>query len=111
MEDFYDDLGNSPYKTAANALTAAGVLSGRSDGLFAPGDILTYGQLLTVMTRFASPPENFAPFTSEQSHWASEAFQIAVEVGWFPDLPVNLDAPATYGAFIDLLSRVFEIDT
>ncbi len=111
MEDFYDDLGNSPYKTAANALTAAGVLSGRSDGLFAPGDILTYGQLLTVMTHFASPPENFVPFTSEQSHWASEAFQIAVEVGWFPDLPVNLDAPATYGAFIDLLSRVFEIDT
>ena len=111
MEDFYDDLGNSPYKTAANALTAAGVLSGRSDGLFAPGDILTYGQLLTVMTRFASPPENFVPFTSEQSHWASEAFQIAVEVGWFPNLPVNLDAPATYGAFIDLLSRVFEIDT
>lgn len=111
MEDFYADLGNSPYKTAANALTAAGVLSGRSDGLFAPGDILTYGQLLTVMTHFASPPENFVPFTSEQSHWASEAFQIAVEVGWFPDLPVNLDAPATYGAFIDLLSRVFEIDT
>ena len=105
----YSDMDNSPYKTAASVLTAAGILNGQSENTFAPGDILTYGQLLSIMTRFAEPPKTFVPFITEHSHWAEAALQTAVAVGWFPDLPVNLDAPATYGSFVDLLSRVFEI--
>lgn len=108
-ESRYNDMGNSPYKTAVDALSAAEVLSGRSDHLFAPDDILTYGQLLSVMTHFAIPPKTFVPFVTESSHWASSAVQTAVAVGWFPDLPIDLDAPATYGSLCYLLTAMFKL--
>lgn len=108
-ESRYDDMGNSPYRTAVDALSAAEVLSGRSDNLFAPDDVLTYGQLLSVMGHFANPPKTFVPFVTESSHWASSAVQTAVAVGWFPDLPIDLDAPATYGSLCYLLTAMFKL--
>ena len=61
------------------------------------------------MTHFATPPKTFVPFVTESSHWASSAVQTAVAVGWFPDLPIDLDAPTTYGSLCYLLTAMFKL--
>lgn len=57
--DCYDDLYGYPYQKAVSALTGAGVFWGQADSSFLPDSIMTYGQLLTVLTRFVEPKEGY----------------------------------------------------
>lgn len=106
-KDFYTDIANSPYKQVANALTAAGVFSSDSDGLFRASDTLTFGELLSALTRFVEPKTAYVG--SFAGHWAESAAVTACAYGWIDDVPINLDAPATYGAFVNLMTKIFEL--
>lgn len=105
----FNDMGNSPYKVAVLALTPAKALLGRSDGTFGPDDVLTFGELLSILVRFEEAPTGFFPNVHETDHWATSALQKAVALEWFPDVPLNMDAPATYGALCYILTTMFQL--
>lgn len=106
-KDFYTDIANSPYKKVGNALTAAGVFSVQSDGLFRPSDALSFGELLSALTSFVEPKTAYVG--SFAGHWAESAAVTACVYGWIEDVPINLDAPATYGAFVNLMAKIYKL--
>lgn len=107
--DRFNDLYGSPYRSAVNALTGSGVFSGGSGGTFRPDDTLTYGELLTVLTRFVEPKEGYIGGFNPAEHWAASAAITAASYGWIDDVPINLNAPATYGALVNLLIKIYAL--
>lgn len=107
--DYYDDLYGSPYQKAVSVLTGAGVFHGQADGLFLPDSIMSYGQLLTVLTRFVEPKEGYVGSFNVLDHWAAPAAVTAASYGWIEDVPIDLNAPATYGAFVNLLIKIYDL--
>jgi len=107
--DTYTDMYGSPYQKVVAALTGAGIFCGGSDKAFMPDDTLTYGQLLTVLTRFVEPQEGYVGSFNVLDHWAAPAAITAASIGWIEDVPINLDAPATYGALVNLLIKIYDL--
>lgn len=107
--DCYDDLYGSPYQKVVSALAGAGVFCGQSDSSFLPDSIMTYGQLLTVLTRFVEPKEGYIGSFNVLDHWAAPAAVTAASYGWIEDVPIDLNAPATYGAFVNLLIKIYDL--
>lgn len=108
-KDCFTDLAGSPYKSVVNALTGAEVFCGCSGAVFKPNGILTYGQLLSVLTRFVEPKEGYIGSFNPSEHWAATAAITAASYGWIEDVPIDLNAPATYGAFVNLLIKIYGI--
>ena len=69
----------------------------------------TYGQLLTVLTRFVEPKEGYIGSFNVLDHWAAHAAVTAASYGWIEDVPIDLNAPATYGAFVNLLIKIYDL--
>lgn len=107
--DCYDDLYGSPYQKVVSALAGAGVFCGQSDSSFKADSIMTYGQLLTVLTRFVEPKEGYIGSFNVLDHWAAPAAVTAASYGWIEDVPIDLNAPATYGAFVNLLIKIYDL--
>lgn len=105
----FSDLAGSPYKSVVNALTGAKVFCGCSEAVFNPDGILTYGQLLNVLTRFVEPKEGYIGSFNPSEHWAATAAITAASYGWIEDVPIDLNAPATYGAFVNLLIKIYAL--
>ena len=107
----YRDLADSPYRNEVNALTYVGVFSGNSNGNFNPDSFLTFGQFLTILTRFVADielEEDGDGLTSlaSSTHWARNAAQTAYAYGWIDDIPLDLDAYVTYGSLKSILKKV-----
>ena len=109
MRDAFADISVSPYRDAINELAAAKVFVGQADGAFNPEGKMSVGQLLTVLTRFVEKKEMRTCCFAESKHWAAFAAQTACAYGWIPDVPIDLDAPATIDLFTNLLSKLIEL--
>ena len=42
-------------------------------------------------------------------HWAAPAALTAASYGWIEDVPIDLNAQATYGAFVNLLIKIYDL--
>ena len=42
-------------------------------------------------------------------HLAAPAAIKAASAGWIDDVPIDLNAPATYGTFVNLLAKIFAL--
>ena len=107
--DCYDDLYGSPYQKVVSALAGAGVFCGQSDSSFKADSIMTYGQLLTVLTRFAEPKEGYIGSFNVLDHWAAPAALTAASYGWIEDVPIDFNAPHVAGAFVNLLIKIYNL--
>ena len=103
----YSDMSGSPYETAVAALSNAGVFSGSADGVYRPDDPISFAELLTVLTHFVEPKTAYAG--SFAGHWAEQAAITAFAYGWIDDLPLNLDASTTYGTFVNLMIKIYNL--
>lgn len=103
----FKDISLSPYRSSIIALTAAGAFTGNGEGLFRPEEYITYGEILTVLNRFVEPKTAYTG--SFLGHWAEPAATTACAYGWIDDVPLNLDAPLSYGAFVNLISKVYKL--
>lgn len=103
----FKDISISPYRSSIIALTAAGAFTGNGEGLFRPEEYITYGEILTVLSRFVEPKTAYTG--SFLGHWAEPAATTACAYGWIDDVPLNLDAPLSYGAFVNLISKVYKL--
>ena len=98
-KDCFTDMADSPYKNVVNTLATVGFFTG-TDGKFNPDKNITYGQMLNVLTKFVEKKSAYVgSFTQEYAI-------TAVAYGWIEDVPINLDAPLTYGAFVNLLNKI-----
>lgn len=100
----YPDVPNDAwYAEAVNAMTEGGLLRGHDDGLFHPDEVITIGELATVICRvggeglYEDKPRVYvdvyygrpdSPYRDWESHWAYHAIN-QVEQGhianWYPD--------------------------
>lgn len=89
----YADVSNDAwYAEAVNAMTEGGLLKGYDDGLFHPNDIITGGELATILCRIGGEdPSNdyFYPYESggetylEPQNWAHHAMQMCGQMGYY----------------------------
>ena len=109
-ENCFDDLYGSPYESAVSVLTGAGAFCGGCGGTFdAEGVFVSYGQFLTALTRFVEPEKCYIGSFNVLDHWAAPAAIKAASAGWIDDVPIDLNAPATYGTFANLLAKIFAL--
>ncbi len=106
---FADVANGTWYYDAVTVLSAAGIING-CDGLFRPNDILTYGQLIAILTRFVDPKEapvsDGLPYTG---HWAYSNIVTAVAYGWIDNATeIDPDRPITRGEAVEIVNSIFE---
>lgn len=107
--DAFADINTSPYRDSINELAASRIFVGQANGYFKPDSEISIGQLLTVLTRFVEQKKMGNCCFADSTHWAASAAETACAYGWIPDIPVNLDSPATSDYFINLLSKLVEL--
>lgn len=108
-ENCFDDLYGSPYESAVSALTGTGAFCGGCGGTFDAEGVVSYGQFLTALTRFVEPEKGYIGSFNVLDHWAAPAAIKAASAGWIDDVPIDLNAPATYGTFANLLAKIFAL--
>lgn len=108
-ENCFDDLYGSPYESAVSALTGTGAFCGGCGGTFDAEGVVSYGQFLTALTRFVEPEKGYIGSFNVLNHWAAPAAIKAASAGWIDDVPIDLNAPATYGTFVNLLTKIFAL--
>lgn len=106
----FDDVENEAwYYDAVVALSSAGVING-CDGLFHPNDNLTWGQLVTLLTRFVEPKTaTMQNGVTYSEHWAYDNLVTAVAYGWIDDAAVFApDRIVTRAEVVDFVNSIFE---
>lgn len=62
-----------------------------------------------ILTRFVEPEKGYIGSFNVLDHWAAPAAIKAASAGWIDDVPIDLNAPATYGTFANLLAKIFAL--
>lgn len=92
FQHYADVSDDAWYAEAVNAMTEGGLLKGYDDGLFHPNDIITGGELATILCRIGGEdPSNdyFYPYESggetylEPQNWAHHAMQMCGQMGYY----------------------------
>lgn len=83
--------------------------TGTFGGTFDAEGVVSYGQFLTALTRFVEPEKGYIGSFNVLDHWAAPAAIKAASAGWIDDVPIDLNAPATYGTFANLLVKIFAL--
>lgn len=81
----------------------------QNTGTFDAEGVVSYGQFLTALTRFVEPEKGYIGSFNVLDHWAAPAAIKAASAGWIDDVPIDLNAPATYGTFVNLLTKIFAL--
>ncbi|MBR4194679.1 MAG: S-layer homology domain-containing protein [Oscillospiraceae bacterium] len=102
------------YAKAVNALAAAGIFSGYSDGSFGPNDSVSRAQMVAVLRKLSGIPEpqdqpSFPDVSTE--YWAWKAIAIAYEQGWvsgYPDGSFRPKNPVSRAQAVVMLNRFLD---
>lgn len=86
----------------------AGIVNGTGNNCYSPDAPLTWGHILTVMTRFVPAEENDLQHI-QYDGWALPAIQTAVALGWIDDTAdLDPDSPITRGEFVEFVNSILE---
>lgn len=103
---FVDIPANAWYTDYVRVIQAAGIVNGVGGGRYDPEGLLTWGQTLTILSRFVKPQE-YALQYIQYDGWASQAIQTAVAYGWIEDSAVFApDAVISRGQLETLINGV-----
>lgn len=105
----FSDIKNSPFREAIDFLASSGVVFGCGGGQFNPSSPLTQAQLLTILARFTEPVNISLTNIDVSGHWAETSVKTAVASGWIEDSPIDLQAPVTFGGFIEILGAIIQV--
>ena len=85
------------YCPYVNTIANAGIVCGTGNGNFDPDSLLTWGHIITILSRFVDPQECQLQ-NIQYNGWAADAVETAVALGWITDhAAFNPDAPITRG--------------
>jgi hypothetical protein len=100
---FADLSGYNWAKGHINALVDAGIIKGRSDTTFAPGENITYAELVTILVRM-NP--SAASTLEERGNWPNNYIDYVTTYNYLGDVNVkDWNAPAPRGDAAKLIYR------
>lgn len=106
---FADVAPEAWYCPYVNTIANAGIVSGTGNGNFDPEAQLTWGHIITILSRFVEPQE-YDLQNINYDGWAVDAVQTAVALGWIEDsADFNPDAIISRGQLVDLVNSVLEM--
>lgn len=115
MADF-SDTKNHTYEQAIEMLSAIGVVEGNPDGTFAPDNLVTRAEIITMILRATDVAEfvgNSAsnPFTDTVNHWAKDYISYAYNMGIVSgngDGTFSPDANVTFEQAVKMVVNMIE---
>lgn len=106
---FTDVAVDAWYTSYINVIEAAGIVNGVGGGRYDPEGLLTWGQTLTILSRFVEPKEYTLKYI-QYDGWATQAAQTAVAYGWIDDSIVFVpDAVISRGQLEGLINGVLAL--
>ena len=96
------------YASAIGTMCNTGIMVGCGNRTFAPEKELTWGELITVFSRFSGDGED-PPEIYTGDHWAADAINQAVALDWI-EYTEGFDpgAAVTCGEMVDFIQTVFQ---
>lgn len=109
QEIFSDLEGYGWAKPYINAVVRAGLFNGRGNGKFAPGENVTYAEMITVLVRMTKGGADTAE--SMSGKWPDNYIQYAKTINLVSDVVINdWNSPATKGDVAWLMYRCLPKD-
>lgn len=103
---FVDVPANAWYTDYVRVIQAAGIVNGVGGGRYDPEGLLTWGQTLTILSRFVELKEYELQYI-QYDGWASRAIQTAVAYGWIEDSATFIpDAVISRGQLEALINSI-----
>ena len=103
---FADVAADAWYAPYVRVIQAAGIVNGVGDGKYDPEGLLTWGQALTILSRFVEPQE-YTLQHIQYSGWALQSIKTTVANGWIRDsVAFNPDAVISRGQLEQLINGV-----
>ena len=94
---FADVAPDAWYCPYVNTIANAGIVCGTGDGNFDPDALLTWGHIITILSRFVEQQE-YQLQNIQYDGWAADAVETAVALGWITDhAAFNPDAAISRG--------------
>lgn len=103
----YKDVESSDwYNEAVSTLTNAGLISVGADGKFNPDKNITWGEMLTIFSKFAKPNHEWKIITK---HWARDSINTAISYRWFEyNDQFNPDGEVTRLEMLNFINTLFD---
>lgn len=106
---FADVAADAWYAPYVSAIGAAGIVNGVGDGKYDPEGLLTWGQTLTILSRFVEQKEYTLRYI-QYNGWALQSIKTAVANGWIMDsVAFSPDAVISRGELEQLINSVLEL--
>lgn len=105
----FDDVASDAwYCRYVSTIARAGIVCGTGNGNYSPDAPLTWGHIITVLSRFVEP-EDYELQNISYDGWALQPIKTAVALGWLEDSPaVDPDNLITRGEFMSFVNSVLE---
>ncbi len=103
--NFKDVTTDAWYNKAVSTITNAGLISVGSDRKFHPDRNITWGEMVTVLAKFAEPNSEWKIITR---HWAKDAINTAISYRWFEyNDQFNPDGEVTCDEMLNFINTMF----
>lgn len=106
---FKDVTANDWYNEAVSTLLDAGLISMSADKKFNPDKNITWGEMVTILAKFAEPNHEWKIITR---HWARDALNTAISNRWFEyNDQFNPDGEVTRVEMLNFINTMFDWTT
>jgi hypothetical protein len=106
---FTDVAPDAWYAKYVQTINCAGIVNGVGAGMYSPNSLVTWGQIITVLSRFVDKQECDLQ-NIQYSGWAVDAVKTAVALGWIEDsADFNPDAVISRGELVELVNGMLEL--
>lgn len=108
-DSVFDDVASGAwYCRYVSTIARAGIICGTGNGNYSPDAPLTWGHIITVLSRFVEA-EDYELQNISYDGWALQPIKTAVALGWLEDNPaVDPDNFITRGEFMSFVNSVLE---
>jgi predicted outer membrane repeat protein len=109
QETFTDVAPDSWYNKYVQTIHCAGIVNGVGMDKYSPNSLVTWGQIVTVLSRFVEA-QDCELQNIQYSGWAVDAVKTAVALGWIEDsADFNPDAIISRGELVQLVNGMLEL--
>lgn len=106
---FKDVASDDWYNEAVSTLANAGLISVGTDKLFNPDKNITWGEMCSILSKFAEPNHEWKIITR---HWARDAINTAISYRWFEyNDQFNPDGEVTRVQMLKFINTMFDWTT
>lgn len=106
---FKDVSSKDWYNEAVSSLANAGLIAGGTGGMFNPDKNVTWGEMVSILAKFAEPNHEWKIITR---HWAKDALNTAISYRWFNYTDeFNPDGEVTRLEMLNFINTMFDWTT